>query len=100
MKLIVDLDRLVVVNPKEIPTWDTDLEAHAESYAARLRAEEQAVVNMLGHLASITAMAEAVWRLQGRPEDDIQERTHRWYGVALNQIAAITLAAVPPAGQG
>jgi hypothetical protein len=55
----IDLGRLIVLDPRVMPTFDCDLEDHADSLIALLQQQGHAPINCLGHVAGLLAMAEA-----------------------------------------
>ena len=96
----IDLNRAVVINPMHIPGWEADLEAHADEYTAWMQHEGYAPLNKLGAMGGLLALTQGLWRMLGRPEDEITERSHRWWVRCMERLTEEMLAIARPSGQG
>jgi hypothetical protein len=92
----IDLKRPVAIDPMTMPGFDADLAAHADNFIALLQSEGHLPVNIIGHMAGLLAMTEAVWRMQNKPDDQIRARSVLWWNRCLGRLGDELLADAVP----
>jgi hypothetical protein len=96
----IDLKRAVVIDPAHMLSWSTDIEAHADEYTAWMQAEGYAPLNKLAAMSGLLGLTQGAWRMLGRPEDEIMEKSHRWWVRCMERLTEEMLAIARPSGQG